>query len=122
MSKPKIPTPTPVVERQAYKSAPTRASLASPGGSTRPSMGAAVAAGLANPASTTRRVLAGGDQQLMPALGGQASSGAESILTDLPTAPIASGQPNPASRAKTAPWLAAVRPQRVTGLYAMKAQ
>ena len=69
MSKPKVPAPTPVIERQPYKNAPSRASLSS--GMDRPRQIPGVvtsARGVLEPASTTKRVMMGGDQQINPLL------------------------------------------------------
>ena len=97
VSKPKIPAPTPVVERQPYKNAPSRESLGGAGfDENRRRMIAGIATsaqGVASPASTTKRVMAGGDQQLMPLLAAQASlpsTGAPSPTA--PAAPVAAAQ------------------------------
>lgn len=78
MSKPKVPTPTAVIERQPYKNAPSRASLSSGGdGEMRRRMIAGIATsaqGVPGPASTTKRVMAGGDQVLAPVLSGAGSN------------------------------------------------
>lgn len=78
VSKPKIPTPTPVVERQAYKNAPSRGSLSTGDSEARRRLIAGVATsaqGVTSPASTTKRVRAGGDQNVTPVLGGAPSTG-----------------------------------------------
>lgn len=79
VSKPKVPKPTPVVERQAYKSAPSRDSLSS---GTDPSLRQRMIAGVATsargvlePASTTNRSQFGGDQVLAPLLSGGGAGG-----------------------------------------------
>lgn len=84
VSKPKVPAPTPVVERQEYKNAPSRASLASDSSADRRRLipGIATSAqGVTTQASTTKRVKAGGDQQINPVLGGSGSSGPSVVET-----------------------------------------
>ena len=86
VSKPKIPTPTPVVERQAYKNAPSRGSLSTGDSEARRRLIAGVATsaqGVAGPASTTKRVMAGGDTPMGAVLGGAPSIGA--IAVDAPS-------------------------------------
>lgn len=105
VSKPKIPTPTPVVERQAYKNAPSRASLSSGDSEARRRLIAGVATsaqGVQNPASTTKRVRAGGDQPLGSVLGGAPSSG-----TIVPE-PAASGGATTAAQTRARPNVAAM--------------
>jgi len=75
--RPRVPAPTPVIERQAYKNAPSRDSLASddPDARRRKLAGVETSAqGVTEAASTTRRTKAGGDQTLMPTLGGAGSA------------------------------------------------
>jgi len=77
VSKPKIPAPTPVIERQAYKNAPSRASLASDDNETRRRAIAGIltsAQGVGEQSSTTKRVRAGGDQNINPIIGGGGGS------------------------------------------------
>ena len=82
-SKPKIPTPAPVIERQPYKDPVSRASLAPAGASDRmrrAMMGVLTSAqGVKGPASTTKRVKLGGDQNLAPGFTSANSSGAASV-------------------------------------------
>ena len=88
LSAPKVPAPTPVIQRQAYKDPVARGSLASgldPNAYRRMIAGVATSAQGIGPESTTRRVLAGGDQVLAPVLGGGPASGS------VTPAPIASG-------------------------------
>lgn len=88
-----MPAPTPVIERQPYKNAPSRASLGSmSGGSdfTRFIPGIVTSPrGILEPASTTKRVMAGGDQLVNPLLGGAGPS--PTVLT-----PGGSASPAPA--------------------------
>ena len=89
-SKPKVPAPTPVIERQPYKNAPSRESLSS--GLDRPRQIAGVvtsARGVLEPASTTKRVMMGGDQQINPTLSAPASSGTILTTSPGPSAPAA---------------------------------
>lgn len=77
MSRPKVPAPTPIVERQAYKTAPSRSSLYGGNSEARRRTIAGVvtsAQGLLEPASTTKRVMAGGDQIINPVIGGSGPS------------------------------------------------
>ena len=88
LSTPKVPAPTAVIQRQAYKDPVSRGSLASgldPNAYRRMIAGVATSAQGIGPESTTRRVLAGGDQVLAPVLGGGPASGS------VTPAPIASG-------------------------------
>lgn len=101
LSKPKIPTPTAVVERQAYKNAPSRASLSTGDSETRRRVIAGVATsanGVANPASTTKRVRTGGDQPLGSVLSGAPSSG--TIIPDVISSSLGA-TPNPQTRSRT---------------------
>lgn len=100
MSKPKVPTPTAVIERQPYKNAPSRASLASGDSEMRRRMIAGIATsaqGVPSAASTTKRVMAGGDQVLAPVL----TSGGSNPTAVLPspdpvsTGPTQGGQTTP---------------------------
>lgn len=89
MSRPKVPAPTPVIERQPYKTAPSRASLSGDNNESRRRMIAGVATGamgLLEPASTTKKVRAGGDQQINPVIGGSGPSPA--------VAPVSSAAPS----------------------------
>lgn len=87
-SKPKVPKATPVVQRQPYKNAPSRESLASgtdPNTLRRLIAGVATSAqGDTSQASTTKRSQFGGDQVLAPLLGTGEGMGA-------PGAPAPSG-------------------------------
>lgn len=103
-SKPKIPAPTPVIERQAYKSPVSRASLSSgtdPNARRRLIAGVATSAqGVLEPASTTRRVKVGGDTPMMPSLGGSPSStgtAAPAPATSGPTMGAQTGTPKTTS-------------------------
>lgn len=89
-SKPKIPTPAPVIERQAYKDPASRESLtgANPDRVRRAMMGVMTSAqGVKGPASTTKRVKLGGDQNLAPGFSSANSNGAQSV-GGAPPAPV----------------------------------
>lgn len=106
-SKPKIPAPTPVIERQAYKSAPSRESLSSgndPNARRRALAGVETSArGVLEPASTTRRVRAGGDQDILPVFGSAPSTPATEALAAV--APISRGaQSANAATGALLPW------------------
>lgn len=98
-AKPKIQAPAPVIERQAYKSPVPRGSLASGDGDARRRMIAGVATsaqGVTTQASTTRKVMAGGDQQIMPVLtGGQTSPTTTPVVTNTGAGPTQGPQTNP---------------------------
>jgi len=88
LSTPKVPKPTPVIERQPYKDPVSRASLSSGDPDARRRMIAGVATsaqGDTSTASTTRRVALGGDQVLAPVLGSGPSTGGA------PAAPVTPG-------------------------------
>lgn len=106
-SKPKVPAPTAVIERQPYKSPNTREALAGGGDNEarrRLIAGIATSArGLTEPASTTKRVRAGGDAPIMPLMGGGSAS-----TTGAAPAPAPSPAPVAATPAAVA---AAVRPK-----------
>lgn len=102
-SKPKIPAATPVIERQPYKTPASRESLAgdAAGAETRRRMIAGVATsarGVEAPASTTRRVMAGGDAPIMPVLSG--SGGATGAMPSPAPAPTGGGARAPQSAAQ----------------------
>lgn len=118
VSKPKISAPTAVVERQPYKNATPREALAGTGDAeARRRMIAGVATsarGIAEPASTTKRVRAGGDAPIMPLIGG-----APAPLTGAASAPAPS--PPPAAQPSTGASVAAARakPRPAVGRGAM---
>lgn len=90
MSRPKVPAPTPVIERQPYKNAPSRGSLSADdnGQRRRQLSGVATSAqGILEAASTTKRVKMGGDQLLNPSIGGPGAAAG----TILDTAPVSPG-------------------------------
>lgn len=69
-SKPKVPKPTPVIQRQAYRSPPPRSSVGSGTDRQRRIPGVVTSTqGDTSTASTTRNAM-GGDQQLSPSIGG----------------------------------------------------
>ena len=116
VSKPKVPTPTPVIERQAYKSAPSRASLGTDNNESRRRMIAGVATsaqGVTEAASTTKRVRTGGDQQLNPSLGGTGATPDLIVAAPVSVVPAPSPQSSSASRgafsSNSAPVVAAAR-------------
>lgn len=102
VSKPKIPAPVAVIERQPYKSPVSRSSLSSGDSEQRRRMIAGVATsatGVAEAASTTKRVRAGGDQPIMPVL----TSGGQTPITPViqpivPIAPVVGPQSGARSR------------------------
>lgn len=97
-STPKVPKPTPVIERQAYRSPAPRESLGSPdaiGARRRKMAGIETSAlGVTDPASTTRNVLGGAP--LSPSIGGGGGSPVTpgSVATQPAPIPTPVSQPN----------------------------
>lgn len=93
---PKVPKPTPVIERQPYKDPVPRSALlaANPDVQRLANMGVVGSAqGDLTTASTTKRVALGGDQQLAPVLGGSPTGGVTTPSTP-DTSPVGVGGGN----------------------------
>lgn len=114
-SRPSIPTPEPVIQRQAYRSPTPRGSSGDPGDARRRRIAGMETStqGVTDEASTTRRVKMGGDNSMMPALGGggaptttgsaMAATAATASLT--PLGPVRGAQTSPGTGAKKKPGL-----------------
>jgi hypothetical protein len=100
MSKPKVPKPQPVIERQAYRSPVPRESLGSDDADRRRRlMGVETGAGgVTGAASTTGRVQFGGDTPMNPTIGG---GGGSPIAVSPAAAAIAAATPAPVRGATT---------------------
>lgn len=100
-SKPKIPAPTPVIERQAYRNPSPRESVAGgPDAAARRRRVAGMATssqGDTSQASTTRRVKMGGDDPLTATLGGGGASVTTPAPSPDPAGPVSAPQTTPAA-------------------------
>lgn len=95
-----MPAPTPVIQRQAYRSPAPRGSVASDDGAERKRRIAGLATtsqGLTDEASTTKRVKMGGNDALNPSIGGGGGSAALAAAASLAPAPV----PGPTRGAQT---------------------
>jgi hypothetical protein len=111
-SKPKIPAPTPVIERQAYRSPAPREGVSSGDPSRRRRIAGMATSpqGLTSEASTTRRVRMGGDDPLNPTLGGSSSAPNPGSIIVPPVEPVTPVRGAQTPRATGSVWQGAGTP------------